>query len=104
MVGFTIDSCSAHLMHIFFRAHAIAEKGERKRARRKTEKEEYGICVCCYLVCTPPPLPYLAEQQYLIYSAFPLRLWKVDRDSILLAFLAIIFVFLFLAESHNTLN
>jgi hypothetical protein len=53
---------------------------------------------------TPPPLPYLAEQQYLIYSAFPLRLWKVDRDSILLAFLAIIFVFLFLAESHNTLN
>jgi hypothetical protein len=63
-----------------------------------------GFVFAVILYAHPPPLPYLAEQQYLIYSAFPLRLWKVDRDSILLAFLAIIFVFLFLAESHNTLN
>jgi hypothetical protein len=32
-------------------------KKDRERARRKAEKEEYGIVVYCYLVCTAPPPP-----------------------------------------------
>jgi hypothetical protein len=33
-------------------------KKDRERARRKAEKEKYGIGVCCYLVCTDPPPPH----------------------------------------------
>ncbi len=32
-----------------------SEKTDRERAKRKAEKEEYGIDVYCYLVCTAPP-------------------------------------------------
>ncbi len=53
---------------------AIAEKGDRKRARRKAEKEEYGICVCCYLVCTGP--------SHLSYATCltRLRLWLSGQE------------------------
>ncbi len=51
-------------------AGCTSEEEDRKQARRKAEKEEYGICVYWYLVCMdppppppppPPPLPYLAR-------------------------------------------
>ena len=49
-------------MQVFYRAPAGCTAGRKtgNGARRKAEKEEYGIGVYCYLVCTdpPPPLPH----------------------------------------------
>jgi hypothetical protein len=45
---------SAHLMLVFYRTPAgyTAERKTGNGARRRAEKEEYGIVVCYYLVCT----------------------------------------------------
>jgi hypothetical protein len=64
----------------FYRAPAGCDggKGDRKRARRKAEKEKYGTCVCCYLVCTGPPPPTLSP--ILPTCLTHLRLWLSGQD------------------------
>jgi len=55
-------------------------KGDRERARRKTEKRGIWNCACCYLVCIdPPPLPPLLHATCLTCLTC-LRLWLSGQE------------------------
>jgi hypothetical protein len=63
--------CASYASFLLNPRRIHSGKKDRERARRKAEKKEYGIVVCCYLVFTAPPLPL----PYPARNFTCLRLW-----------------------------